>query len=133
MYEKRIDNGIRFLDEHLGPEWPHRIDLNTLELTSCTTCVCGQLFGGEAALVEEIDTEDGYDYVSNYLLTAWEDRVGCGFALGVYGEDDELDEDEGDGVLDPNQFSWKLLTDEWKAVIKTLQDSRVSEPVLELV
>ena len=36
--------GSRWLDEHV-PGWEQRIDLETLDVTNCTMCVLGQVYG----------------------------------------------------------------------------------------
>lgn len=41
----RVALGVQRLDEHFGPDWPHRIDLESLDLASSYDCVLGQLFG----------------------------------------------------------------------------------------
>jgi hypothetical protein len=43
--QQRVAAGIERLDEHLGPDWPLRIDLDRFRIESETLCVLGQLFG----------------------------------------------------------------------------------------
>jgi hypothetical protein len=45
----RIERGAALLDEH-APVWPTKINLDTLNLSDCTYCVLGQVYG---------DYEDG--------------------------------------------------------------------------
>ena len=40
---KRITNGEKLLDEHLGELWDEKIDFKTLNLGYCNKCICGQL------------------------------------------------------------------------------------------
>ena len=40
---QRVLNGARWLDENF-PGWEGRIDLDTLELSSSSQCICGQVF-----------------------------------------------------------------------------------------
>ena len=40
---RKIREGVAFLDEWLGPQWPHDIDLDRLNLSSACRCVLGQL------------------------------------------------------------------------------------------
>ncbi len=42
----RVEAGAKFLDSILDPaDWPHRIDLETLDINSCTECMFGQIEG----------------------------------------------------------------------------------------
>lgn len=43
-YEPRIDTGIKLLDEKV-PDWKNQIELGALDMSSCTECVLGQLYG----------------------------------------------------------------------------------------
>ena len=40
-----IEAGTLLLNEQVGCIWPHMIDLDSLNLQSCTHCMLGQLFG----------------------------------------------------------------------------------------
>lgn len=40
---ERVEKGAAFLDKHYPGWWEH-IDLGTLEISSCTTCVLGQVY-----------------------------------------------------------------------------------------
>ena len=42
--EERVWNGVRWLNENLGPDWPEFIDRETLRMDSPFDCVLGQLF-----------------------------------------------------------------------------------------
>lgn len=40
-----VSRGVAWLDENVGIGWEDRIDLDSLAISSCRTCVLGQLFG----------------------------------------------------------------------------------------
>jgi len=60
-YKERVARGAALLDE-LAPGWHKQIDLNTLKLSSCTDCVCGQLAYATAndVIDREIYNEGSY-------------------------------------------------------------------------
>jgi hypothetical protein len=83
---RRVAAGVALLDGQ-RPDWHETIDLHTLQVSSCTRCVLGQLNG---------DVSDGYAEYDIDDNDAW--RYGFerrGFERGEYG----------------------LLTAEWKRVI----------------
>jgi hypothetical protein len=41
---ERVATGAKFMDE-MYPSWTRRIDMESLDLSSCERCVMGQLFG----------------------------------------------------------------------------------------
>lgn len=41
---KNVEAGARLLDEELGTDWVHEVDLETLDLNSVRYCVLGQLY-----------------------------------------------------------------------------------------
>lgn len=45
LLRQRVSAGAEFLDG-IYDEWADTIDVSTLDLTGCTECVLGQLFGG---------------------------------------------------------------------------------------
>jgi hypothetical protein len=45
--EQRVQAGIAWLDENVGPAWVDRIDARTLDLADYKACVCGQVFRRE--------------------------------------------------------------------------------------
>lgn len=61
--EVRVKAGMALLDEKHGPDWVHRIDVDTLQLSSSCRCVLGQLSGKRdfVAEVERVLPESKYD------------------------------------------------------------------------
>ncbi len=51
--QERVANGAALLDEKI-PGWELRINLQELNLSSCVTCVLGQLYGHYDEGMEEI-------------------------------------------------------------------------------
>ena len=47
MYRERVRAGIALLNEKVEG-WRDRIDLSTLDMQLCTSCIVGQVFGIEA-------------------------------------------------------------------------------------
>jgi hypothetical protein len=41
----RVHAGASLLDNHFGPQWALRVNLNTLHIASPEDCILGQLFG----------------------------------------------------------------------------------------
>lgn len=79
-YSAKVIKGIKLLDSE-KPGWRSDIDLDKLDLGSCSVCVLGQIFGDYEVGVEELDI-DGHEYGFNTLgsmveLTqAWKDALG---------------------------------------------------------
>lgn len=48
MFEEQVAKGAAFLDKW-RPGWARMIDVETLDISSCSRCVCGQLAGEAAA------------------------------------------------------------------------------------
>lgn len=46
--KQRVANSLAILEEHM-PDWDTFIDLDALNIYSCTDCVLGQVFGGYGA------------------------------------------------------------------------------------
>lgn len=84
---ENIDRGIEFLDKHFDG-WLDKIDINTLNITSCKNCVMGQLIGDYFDTENYIhcdigDTDfefDGYSLGFSYedgweLTKLWRQRI----------------------------------------------------------
>lgn len=75
--EKRVETGAAWLDQEF-PDWYTRIDIETLKISSGSSCICGQLFVDKVlrqtdpvlyralaerdALTEEDTIHDGFGY-----------------------------------------------------------------------
>lgn len=82
--ELQVTAGEQALDRILGPNWPDRINTRMLDLSTCGSCVLGQLYGhydhGIAALhVAGVNTADlGFTSLcGNYprLTRIWRERL----------------------------------------------------------
>jgi hypothetical protein len=82
-FTAQVNAGIKLLDEQ-QPGWRDKIDLETLNLGSCSVCVLGQIFGDYEEGTIELDIEDDpYQYGFNalnggmeQLTQAWKDALG---------------------------------------------------------
>jgi len=45
--KERVDNGVEWLDANVD-DWRNKIDSETLDISDCSHCVLGQVFGGYA-------------------------------------------------------------------------------------
>src|SRR5688572_15387979 len=53
-YKEQIQNGIKLLNEKV-PNWRNVINLEELDLYSCTNCVLGQVYGGYRSGLHELN------------------------------------------------------------------------------
>jgi hypothetical protein len=60
-FETRIERGMRLLDE-LEPGWRERVDLGRLDMSSCLTCILGQLYGDYTQGLSELGVWDAEAY-----------------------------------------------------------------------
>lgn len=86
MVLKRVQDGLKWLEETHGPGWEDKIDMRSLNLASGEFCILGQVYAGKSghssgfgyasALMSEDELSDfGFDdYDANYgeLQRAWE-------------------------------------------------------------
>ena len=97
---ERVANGVRLLDEKL-PGWEKRVNLTTLEISSCKKCVLGQVFG----------------YFSTGILSTTVLAANHGFGCC---------ESLGDGPFSQfhprREAAFAALTAEWKRVILERRD-----------
>lgn len=110
---ERVAQGAALLDIK-QPGWEHRIDLDTLDIQTSTTCVLGQVFCGE---------DDPYEYGADYLLLHDAVENPDAPVMVAHGFD------APDSLHDPDVEAtpWTDLTAEWRRVI--LQ-RRAPEPLL---
>jgi hypothetical protein len=54
VLREKVERGALLLDER-HPGWHHKINLNELNLESCTACVLGQLHGDFGQGLDELD------------------------------------------------------------------------------
>lgn len=71
--DERVTAGATYLDE-VVPDWLGRIDVDTLDIASCSTCILGQLFGGslDGRLRLELDLEFARDLGFYNYPDIWE-------------------------------------------------------------
>lgn len=109
MYEAAIAAGIKYLDERLGLAWVFQINLDTLRMSKCDVCVCGQLGLDEKDLRADID------------CAKW---IGFSRNLGFNTRDSGLDPEDFYYRYVFAELHYAALTKEWKVVIASLQESR---------
>lgn len=86
-WNEAIDRGMKTMDDHFGsPEWVAKIDLEALDLSLSTSCVCGQLFEMEAkewGKQKDISSSysTGYEWALQYIMEDEADAAANGFML----------------------------------------------------
>lgn len=99
LYREEVIRGAAFLDER-RPGWRDQINLDTLDLGMCTTCVLGQLAGGNET--------DWATVLDSFSIEYGEDEHEYGFNL--YGEAE----------------AWSALTEEWREYIRETRSAVAS-------
>lgn len=94
--ESRVKAGAELLDR-IRPGWHDLIDLDILEMSDCTKCVAGQIYGTYMVFV--------YSELSD--VEQWEDGRYTEWVHGFIAEDDDPDRQE----------EYDLLGQAWKAAI----------------
>jgi hypothetical protein len=79
-YSNEVAKGIRVLDLQV-PNWRQKIDVENLDLGSCSICVLGQVFGDYNDGIEELNVdgyEHGFNTTGSYaeLKDAWVEALG---------------------------------------------------------
>lgn len=98
--EERVERGARLLDE-IAPGWETRINLETLDLESTYSCICGQLFA-ENGRTSELSQgpsfyQSGFDWFACTLYeqgAAWAKALGAKAHTSQFGFDIEAEEYE---------------------------------------
>lgn len=79
-YESKVAQGVQLLDQNV-PNWRDKINVDNLDLGSCSICVLGQVFGDYNDGLNALGV-DGYDYGFNTtgsyasLKEAWVEALG---------------------------------------------------------
>ena len=94
--EQRVARGAAHLDV-VRPGWHDRIDVGTLELSSCIRCVVGQL-------------GNGYDFIDRRMELGMDDGRSFGIDLQRGKNFDYVADDE-------RVEAWRFLQDAWIAAI----------------
>ena len=92
MYEQQISKGIEWLDQH-EPGWADKVDLEKLDMTTCTRCVLGFVYGD-------------YDRLDDPSAPPSDDRAKLGFTLRE----------------SYFSYDWVRLTEEWRDAISKLRN-----------
>lgn len=82
---EQVTAGAAWLDENY-PGWERKIDLGSLDLRSCSNCVCGQSLRD---LAETLNYANGYYYAFKSRGFQW--AVDHGFAVSIRDGWDELE------------------------------------------
>jgi hypothetical protein len=117
QHTHNVNRGVELLDQKLGPDWVHLIDLESLDLASSCRCVVGQLFDPDGALLQKIDLNEHMltvDPEENGQYTVGLDYLGI---YAGYGEDEAYGFQLGDGY-------WYDLTEAWRIKIAQLRADR---------
>ncbi|UJQ86919.1 hypothetical protein SEA_TREAT_84 [Streptomyces phage Treat] len=79
-YSNEVAKGIKVLDQQV-PNWRQKIDVENLDLGSCSICVLGQVFGDYNDGIEKLNVdgyEHGFNTTGSYaeLKDAWVEALG---------------------------------------------------------
>lgn len=106
--EDRVASGAYMLDVHYGPDWRNKIDLDTLDLKHCETCILGQVFGTYEDGLEKLGIWDKWGMVQSDML---------GFTIDLNGADQDIQPEDNESYLlglvtvafDRLQMAWRDL------------------------
>lgn len=118
----RVDQGVAFLDERLGLDWPLRVDRPNLRMADVHRCVLGQLFAPSTPA----DVSTPFLWACQQLWPEAELPQGqCCWACWVNQLTSLLgfDRSSDDGQFGVNA-AYAALTAAWRAQIGVLQDER---------
>jgi hypothetical protein len=105
--DEAINEGVAYLNTKLDPNWPHQVNLSTLDLKDSNYCMIGQLIKNAGEHAEE-----------NNLC--YDDYKAMGFAADFSDYNEERQEDHEltwDEFYD-NQY--EKLTEKWREKVKLL-------------
>lgn len=89
-YAAKVAAGVKVLDREV-PNWRSKIDVDNLDLGSCSICILGQVFGDYNDGLNELNV-DGYDHgfnttgSYNELTAAWKEALGTNNVLVEKGD-----------------------------------------------
>lgn len=109
-----VANGAQLLDEKL-PGWWREITLDTLNLSDCRNCVCGQL-ANTAAVTAILAEAHGQDFVVNSVpLSVYAETLTMlNLSWRMHGEEDwEQDYNYGFNVKPYDDYADSITYDEW--------------------
>lgn len=110
---EHVERGIALLNEHLGPDWPNKVDQKTLDLMSPTSCVLGQLFADVRPTEEQFVAASEHNrYLARNVRAVLDTHpddlseiekttIGSGYNRGLIVLD-------GDALVDPDRFGFSL-------------------------
>lgn len=109
-FTEAVNRGVELLDRHLpdGVMWPHRVDLDELNMSDWRWCVLGQLYDGDYATGTSELTRATNDTVHGWLTFG----VRHGFEISA-----------GDGVYG-TLSDYSTLRDVWRDRIESLRAER---------
>jgi hypothetical protein len=101
---ERVADGAAWLD-YQAPGWEHKVDLDALQMSSCSRCILGQVFDQGTGIA-------GFNFAEQYFNDDGE-MAAFGFDL-----DDYDHETWSDG-----ENPWEPLADAWTDLLKQRFDS----------
>lgn len=112
--EARVQRGIAFLEERVGPDWKSLVDVDRLDQRRGDACVLGQVFEGRCGRDRGI--WNGFGYALDYVwLGDWDEATARGFH-----EEHGTDESYADF-----QARWDDLQAAWVRVLTETSDGGV--------
>ncbi len=98
----RVKNGIRWLEENVGPDWVDKIDPSKLMLERGDSCILGQVFKDECD-----EYSDGYEYATDLFPELEGFGVDQGFCVHGSGYETKIRPED----------SWVKLQEAWESVL----------------
>lgn len=79
--QDRAANGAALFDRKGLPDWFMRVTPSTLNVSSCSDCVCGQVYGWYSVGIDKLGIttayswEHGFSGASDALHEAWREQI----------------------------------------------------------
>lgn len=114
--EARVERGTESLDNTM-PGWWEKVDLSTLDISSCSRCVLGQVFKTHVK-----DWQNAFNYGRDVLCEgSHQTAVADGFSARYWSDlGDDVSDVEGVAVL---HDEWAQLHTAWHHVIEARQEA----------
>ena len=121
---RRVELGARLLDEHLGPGWEDRINLDQLQMSHACMCILGQLF------TDDVPTDEQWRRFCSAASNDGSFYNGLPYYHGLAIIDGPILTEEGamaHGFHAETMADFDVLGEAWREKIEQLRCERESE------